>query len=210
MVSYQGQALADEYRAEIQALRKRDPHSENSHSLTLAAARQLFRMMAIKDEYEVARLYSDGEFQRKIEAQFEGDFELRFNMAPPLLAKRDPDTGDLQKQAYGPWMMKAFGLLAKLRGLRGSALDVFGYTAERKRERQDLAEFRAMLAEFAGGLDDGNYAAAVEAVDDTRRLRGYGHVKDRNRERVLAQRDVFMKRFQGDVSEETVQFVNAA
>nr|WP_240500229.1 DUF6537 domain-containing protein [Halioglobus japonicus] len=167
-------------------------------------------MMAIKDEYEVARLYSDGEFQRKIEAQFEGDFELRFNMAPPLLAKRDPDTGDLQKQAYGPWMMKAFGLLAKLRGLRGSALDVFGYTAERKRERQDLAEFRAMLAEFAGGLDDGNYAAAVEAVDDTRRLRGYGHVKDRNRERVLAQRDVFMKRFQGDVSEETVQFVNAA
>ncbi|QFU74879.1 indolepyruvate ferredoxin oxidoreductase family protein [Halioglobus maricola] len=210
LADYQNQALADSYLAEISALRSRDPRADERTSFTLAAAKQLFRMMAIKDEYEVARLYTDGEFQRKLAAQFEGDFELRFNMAPPLLAKKDPETGELQKQEFGPWMMKAFAVLARLRRLRGSSLDIFGYTAERKREKQDLADFRAMLQEFSGDLESGDYAAAEEAVADTRRLRGYGHVKDRNREMVLAQREVFMQRFRGDVAEDTVQFVNAA
>jgi len=176
----------------------------------LAAARQLYRLMAIKDEWEVARLYSDGDFQRKLEERFEGDFQLRFNLAPPLLSKRDPDSGELRKQEYGPWVMTAFKWLAHFRGLRGSALDVFGYTEERRQERQDLSEFQALLGELSADLDKGDYAAAVELVNDTSRLRGYGHVKDRNRERVLAQREILLRRFRGEAEQDMVRVVEAA
>ena len=98
--------------------------------MSMAVAWQLFRLMSCKDEYEVARLYTDGEFQRKLEARFEGDFELRFNMAPPLLARRDPSSGELIKREFGPWMLTLFKWLAPLRRLRGTPLDIFGYSAE--------------------------------------------------------------------------------
>jgi indolepyruvate ferredoxin oxidoreductase len=210
LASYQDAAYATRYRRQIEALRAVDPRAEEPGSLTLAAARQLYRMMAIKDEYEVARLYTDGDFQRKLAARFEGDYQLRFNLAPPLLAKRNPDTGELIKQEFGPWVMTAFRILAKLRRLRGTALDVFGYTAERRQERRDLADFSALLETLTAGIAEGDYAAAVEVVNDTARLRGYGHVKDRNRERVLAQREVLLRRFRGEVGEDMVRVVEAA
>lgn len=210
LASYQDAAYAARYRRQIEALRARDPKAAEPGSLTLAAARQLYRMMAIKDEYEVARLYTDGEFQRKLAARFEGDYQLRFNLAPPLLARRNPDTGELIKQEFGPWVMSAFSILAKLRRLRGTALDVFGYTAERRQERRDLADFSTLLETLSAGIAEGDYAAAVEVVNDTARLRGYGHVKDRNRERVLAQREVLLRRFRGEVGEDMVRVIEAA
>jgi indolepyruvate ferredoxin oxidoreductase len=110
-----------------------------------AVARGLFKLMACKDEYEVARLYTDGTFARRLGEHLEGKVKLECHLAPPLLAERDPATGHLKKRSYGPWMLRAFQLLAKLRFLRGSALDPFGHTAERKRERALIREYTALI-----------------------------------------------------------------
>ena len=119
-------------------------------------ARYLFKLMAYKDEYEVARLYADGAFQKQVAATFEptsasGEkLRYEFHLAPPLLAKRDPDTGVPRKISFGPWMMSAFGLLAKLKGLRGTAFDIFGYSEERRTERRLIGDYEALLDGDAG------------------------------------------------------------
>lgn len=123
-----------------------------STALTEAVARYYFKLLAYKDEYEVARLYTSGEFQRRLQQQFEGDYQVRFHLAPPLFARKDAQ-GRLLKKEYGPWMFKAFGLLAKLRFLRGGAFDVFGYTAERRGERQLIADYESTLAQLLPSLD---------------------------------------------------------
>src|SRR5690606_11707363 len=148
--------------------------------LAEAVARYLFKLMAYKDEYEVARLYTDGSFERQVAEQFEGDYKLEFNFAPPLLAKRDPETGHLKKQAFGPWMMAAFRWLAKARGLRGTALDVFGYSAERRTERGLIGDYEAVLGEIVETLTPENHELAVEIARVPERIRGYGHVKQRH------------------------------
>ncbi|MBB6598092.1 indolepyruvate ferredoxin oxidoreductase family protein [Luteimonas sp. MC1825] len=141
-----------------------------------AVARYFFKLMAYKDEYEVARLYTSGEFKRRLEQQFEGDYTLQFHLAPPLLAKRNAN-GELQKQAFGPWMLTAFGVLAKLRGLRGTALDVFGYTEERRMERALIDDYERTVGGLLDGLDSGNIALAAEIASIPEHIRGYGHVK---------------------------------
>ncbi|PLW69802.1 indolepyruvate ferredoxin oxidoreductase family protein [Pseudohalioglobus lutimaris] len=205
---YQSTAYADVYSKALEAIRGADPRALEPNSITINAARQLYRLMAYKDEYEVARLYSDGEFRRKLEARFEGDFELRFNLAPPLLSRRDALTGELIKREFGPWVQFAFKWLAKFRGLRGTPLDVFGYTAERRQERQDVADYRKLLDSVLAEVDSGNYSVAVELAASVEKLRGYGHVKDRNREQVLEEQAGLLRRLRGE--EEVVRFVNAA
>jgi indolepyruvate ferredoxin oxidoreductase len=207
---YQNAAYGQLYQQQVARLRAADPHGDEEDSLTLAVAQQLYRLMAIKDEYEVARLYTDGEFRRKLESRFEGDFELRFNLAPPLLAKRDPNTGHLLKQEFGPWMMRAFSWLARLRFLRGTALDVFGYSAERHREHADLAEYRQLLDTLLAGLEESNYAAALELARLSAKLRGFGHVKDRNRELLAPARERLLREFRGEKSAEVVKLVEVA
>ena len=135
--------------------------------------------MAYKDEYEVARLYTSGEFKRRLEQQFEGDYKLYFHLAPPLLAKKNAN-GELVKREYGPWVFTAFGLLAKLRGLRGTALDVFGYTDERRGERALIGEYEQTVASLFGKLDSGNVDLAAEIASIPEHIRGYGHVKHAN------------------------------
>jgi indolepyruvate ferredoxin oxidoreductase len=147
--------------------------------LTEAVARYYAKLMAYKDEYEVARLYTDGDFTKKIADMFEGDFSLNFNLAPPLLAKRDPVTGHLRKAAYGPWMFRAFKLLAKFKGLRGGALDVFGYSAERRMERELITEYEKVIAEILAGLNENNYDHAIALAQIPEQIRGFGHVKER-------------------------------
>jgi indolepyruvate ferredoxin oxidoreductase len=176
----------------------------------MAVARQLYRLMACKDEYEVARLYSDGEFLRKLESRFEGDYELRFNLAPPLLSKRDPNTGHLIKREFGPWVMQTFSLLARLRFLRGTAFDVFGYSAERRRERADLQAYRQLLDTLVAGLDGSNYAAALELARLPAKLRGFGHVKDRNRELLAPRREELLREFRGQRAADMVSIVEIA
>jgi indolepyruvate ferredoxin oxidoreductase len=147
------------------------------NKLSTAVARYYFKLMAYKDEYEVARLYTDGRFVEQLKSQFEGDFTLKFNMAPPLFAKKDAK-GRMLKAEFGSWMWTAMKLLAKLKGLRGGALDVFGYTAERKMERALVGEYREMVEALLAGLDAGNHATAVELANLPEQIRGFGHVKE--------------------------------
>ncbi len=148
-----------------------------STALTEAVARYYFKLMAYKDEYEVARLYTSGEFKRRIEQQFEGDYTIHFNLAPPLFAKRDAD-GHLVKKEYGPWMFTAFGFLAKLKFLRGGALDIFGKTEERRMERQLIVDYAKTMEELIAALDSHNVELAAQIASVPEHIRGYGHVKE--------------------------------
>lgn len=147
--------------------------------LTEAVAKYLFKLMAYKDEYEVARLYTDGKFQKKIADMFEGDYAVHFHLAPPLFAKHDAQ-GHLIKQHYGPWMMKVFGVLAKMKSLRGTMFDIFGYTAERRTERALVAGYQQTIQQLLPLLNAGNLASAVAVASVPEDIRGYGHVKERH------------------------------
>ncbi|HEX7436922.1 MAG TPA: DUF6537 domain-containing protein, partial [Caldimonas sp.] len=134
---------------------------------------------AYKDEYEVARLYTDGSFRRRLAAQFEGDYTVNYHLAPPLTAKRN-EKGELVKQKFGPWMLTGFKVLAKLKGLRGTAFDIFGRTEERKTERALIGEYRASIEELLRTLSAANLPLAVEVARIPEEIRGYGHVKERH------------------------------
>jgi indolepyruvate ferredoxin oxidoreductase len=183
LTDYQNAAWAGRYRRLVDEVRKVEAEKTRGQTgLTEAVARYFFKLMAYKDEYEVARLHSDPAFRQKLEAQFEGPFKLRFHLAPPLLAKRDPATGELRKAEYGPWVMSAFKVLARLRFLRGTALDVFGYTQERRTERALIGEYEAAIAELLARLELGNHGLAVRIASIPEEIRGYGHVKERHLE----------------------------
>ncbi len=178
LTAYQDAAYAESYAALVAEVERAEGRLTKDRSLTVAAARSLFKLMAYKDEYEVARLYTDGTFERKLRDQFDGDVRLTFHLAPPAVAGRDPQTGHLRKRAFGPWMMTAFRLLARLRRLRGTAFDPFGRTAERRMERRLAAEFATILREIAAGLTRDNLALAIRIAEMPMAVRGYGHIKD--------------------------------
>src|SRR5262249_22321097 len=149
-------------------------------ALAEAAARYLYKLMAYKDEYEVARLHSDPAFLAKLDAQFKNGYSVKYNLAPPTISKRDPITGELQKRPFGPWMLSAFRPLAKSRGMRGGALDFFAKTEERRQERQLIEDYVKQLDEICAKLSPANHAAAVALASVPDEIRGYGHVKERN------------------------------
>lgn len=180
LVKYQDTAYAERFRRIVEEAFAAETKLGAGSGYALAVARNLYKLMAIKDEYEVARLYTDGEFLQKLEAQFEPGFKLEFNLAPPLFARRDKATGELQKRAYGPWIMNALKALAAVRGIRGSLIDVFSYTAERRMERRLLDEYILLIRDTTGKLTAGNHAGAVELANWPSMIRGYGHVKDRH------------------------------
>src|SRR5206468_4935857 len=138
------------------------------------------KLLAYKDEYEVGRLYAEAAFAAGLEQQFEGNYRLKFHLAPPLLAQRDPKTGHLIKQEFGPWMLPAFRMLAKLKFLRGTALDIFGYSEERRTERKLIADYEALLGEITGKLAPENHHIAVGLANIPEKIRGFGHVKARH------------------------------
>jgi indolepyruvate ferredoxin oxidoreductase len=184
---YQSAAYAQRYRDAVAAIRNAETKLARGFSgLAEAVARNLFTLMAYKDEYEVARLYSDGAFLKKLQRQFDGDFTLDYHLAPPLLARRDPATGEPRKRAFGPWMRHVFKLLTRLKPLRGSALDMFGYAQERRMERRLIAEYEAVLRELAASLTPHNHALAVEIASLPAKIRGFGHIKARNAETAKA------------------------
>jgi indolepyruvate ferredoxin oxidoreductase len=152
--------------------------------------------MAYKDEYEVARLHSDPAFLAKVAAQFEGDYTLNYHLAPPLTAKKN-DKGELQKSKFGPWMLSGFRLLAKLKSLRGTALDPFGKTHERKTERALIGEYRAAIDEVLAGLSPANLPLALSIARIPEEIRGYGHVKDRHLAAVWPKWDALMAEWRG-------------
>ncbi|WP_395403473.1 indolepyruvate ferredoxin oxidoreductase family protein [Pseudoduganella sp. UC29_106] len=180
LTAYQDMAYAKKYIEFVEQVKAAESKlGVKSLKLTEAVARYFYKLMAYKDEYEVARLHSDPAFREKIAGMFEGDYKVKFHLAPPLLAKKDKD-GHLVKQEFGPWMMKAFGVLAKFKGLRGTALDIFGYTEERKMERALIGEYRDTIAALLPKLTAENHATAVAIARIPEDIRGYGHVKERH------------------------------
>ncbi|RFF45486.1 indolepyruvate ferredoxin oxidoreductase family protein [Xanthomonas campestris] len=178
LTEYQDAAYAQQYRALVERVRTHEAQrAPGSTALSAAVARYAFKLMAYKDEYEVARLYTRGDFQRRVQQQFEGDYQLRFHLAPPLFAKKDAN-GQPIKREYGPWMFSAFKLLARLKFLRGGKLDVFGYTAERRGERQLIADYLATVNTLLQRLDNDNVGLAAQIASIPEHIRGYGHVKD--------------------------------
>jgi indolepyruvate ferredoxin oxidoreductase len=207
LVGYQDEAYASRYLALIAKVRDVEAKLASSSKLVLteAVARYWFKLLAYKDEYEVARLYTDPAFMEKIDAQFEADekngpITLRFHLAPPLFSKRD-DQGHLIKRQYGPWMMKAFGVLAKMKGLRGTAFDVFGRTEERRAERALIKEYESTIALMLAKLDASNLAAAVAVASVPEEIRGYGHVKEANMTKAAAKREALLSAFKAPVQE---------
>jgi indolepyruvate ferredoxin oxidoreductase len=178
LTRYQDAAYAARYQALVDramtAERTRMPGMEG---FALAVARNYAKLLAYKDEYEVARLYSDGRFDHRLGEQFEGGFKLKIHLAPPLWAQRDAVTGQLKKRSYGNWVLRAFPLLAKLKFLRGTAFDPFGRSAERIEERGLIAEYEAMIDELIGALSPANHAPAIALAALPQTIRGYGHVK---------------------------------
>jgi indolepyruvate ferredoxin oxidoreductase len=180
LVAYQDAAYAGRYRALVDKVRHaEEARCKGAAALTEAVARYYYKLLAYKDEYEVARLYTDGEFRTELEKRFKGG-RLKFHLAPPLLSSRDPVTGHLRKRAYGPWMMRAFEVLAKLKLLRGTAFDPFGYSAERKQERALVREYEQTIQDVLAGLNAANHSLAVEIASVPQMIRGFGHVKDRH------------------------------
>ncbi|SFO82339.1 indolepyruvate ferredoxin oxidoreductase [Ectopseudomonas composti] len=176
LTAYQNAAYAERYRELVERVRKVDTDAQQH--LSKAVARYYFKLLAYKDEYEVARLYSDATFRKQLEAQFEGDYQLQFHLAPSWLSKPDAVTGQPRKRSFGPWMLKAFGVLARFKFLRGSALDPFGHSAERRLERELIEEYEANVAYLLGELNAGNYRTAVALAEIPEQVRGYGHVKE--------------------------------
>ena len=181
LTEYQNLAYAQTYSAFVAQVKAAESKIANGKPLRLteAVAKYLFKLMAYKDEYEVARLYTNGKFEEKVAALFEGDYAIHFHLAPPLFAKRDQQ-GHLIKQQFGPWMMKAFGLLAKMKSLRGTAFDVFGYTEERKMERALPLEYVRTISRLLPLLSEENLGQALAIASIPEDIRGYGHVKERH------------------------------
>jgi indolepyruvate ferredoxin oxidoreductase len=177
LTEYQDSAYAASYAALVAQVRNAEAALGLGNKLATAVAKYLFKLMAYKDEYEVARLYTDGRFMDKLKEQFDGDFTLKFNLAPPLLSKKD-GKGHLIKAQYGSWVWHAFKLLAKCKTVRGTRLDIFGYTAERRMERQLIADYRATILSLLDSLNAGNLATAIEIASLPEKIRGFGHVKE--------------------------------
>jgi len=189
LTDYQDAAYAAKYKALVDKVRSAEQtKAPGQTALTAAVARYAFKLMAYKDEYEVARLYTSGEFEKQIKSTFDGDYKIHFNLAPPTFAKKDAD-GHLIKREFGPWMFRAFKLLAKFKGLRGGALDFFGKTAERKMERQLIADYFATVDELLSKLDRNNLKLAVDIAEIPEIIRGYGHIKEANFAKAAAKRE---------------------
>jgi indolepyruvate ferredoxin oxidoreductase len=216
LTGYQDAAYAARYRGLIEKVRVREAGILPGQSaLSESVARNLFKLMAYKDEYEVARLYADGAFRQQLAATFEPDsasgqkLRFEFHLAPPLLARRDPNTGLPRKMSFGPWMMGAFGLLSKLKGLRGTAFDLFGYTQERKTERKLVADYEALLSEILTKLAPENHALCVALAAIPEKIRGFGHVKERHLKQAKAEEAELLVRLR-DGSEAALAMPKAA
>ncbi len=180
LIAFQDEAYAKRYAEVIKRVVAGEQKAVSSSALAEAAARYLYKLMAYKDEFEVARLHTDPAFLAELDAQFPHGYSVKYNLAPPLLSKTDPVTGHPQKKQYGEWMFKAFKRLAGLKRFRGSSLDVFGKTEERQTERKLIEEYIQLLDRILARLNPVNHAAAVALASVPDEIRGFGHVKEKN------------------------------
>ncbi|HTS23981.1 MAG TPA: indolepyruvate ferredoxin oxidoreductase family protein [Casimicrobiaceae bacterium] len=181
LIDYQDEAYARRYADVVKRVVAAEARAVPGQSaLAEAAARYLYKLMAYKDEYEVARLHTDPAFLAQLDAMFKHGYTVKYNLAPPAISKRDPVTGHLIKQQFGPWMRSAFSMLRRFKGLRGGSLDYFGKTEERRHERQMIEDYIRELDEICANLSPANHAAAVALASIPDEIRGYGHVKEKS------------------------------
>ncbi|MEQ9491573.1 MAG: indolepyruvate ferredoxin oxidoreductase family protein [Alphaproteobacteria bacterium] len=200
--AYQDDAYARRYKDLVVRVQKAESVvAPQSETLSTAVARAYHKLLAYKDEYEVARLYTDGRFDRDLRRQFDGDYKLRFHLAPPLLTRIDPETGERNKRAFGPWILPVFRLLASMKGLRGSRWDVFGYQAERRMERQLIADYDALIEKLLDGLTRENLPVATELAGLPLKQRGFGHIKERAVSETEAEKKRLLARFEAPSSQ---------
>ncbi len=198
LAAWQDAAYAERYGALVERVRAAEARvAPGTTLLTEAVARGYAKLLAYKDEYEVARLYTESDFLARIDEQFEGDYKLVFHLAPPTLADKDAD-GKLVKKAYGPWMLKAMRVLAKCRGLRGSVLDPFARSADRKLDRALIAEYEAAVEEILARLTRSNLETAVALAALPEQIRGFGHVRERHVEHVRMRRAALIAALRGE------------
>src|SRR5690606_32664710 len=196
LTDYQNAAYAERYRSLVDKVRRvEEARTPGMSGLAEAVARNYFKLLAYKDEYEVARLYTDGTFAARLNREFTGDYRLEFHLAPPLLAQRDPVTGHLRKRAFGQWMLTAFRLLARLRFLRGTAFDIFGRTEERRRERALISEYETLVNEIADNLATTNHDLAVALAQIPDRIRGFALVEERTLAAEMQEEARLLERF---------------
>jgi indolepyruvate ferredoxin oxidoreductase len=200
LTAYQNAAYAQRFRDLVDRVRAAEAPLGKA-VLTEAVARSLFKLMAYKDEYEVARLHAETGFREKVAAQFEGDFKIHYHLAPPLTSKHD-EKGELVKRKFGPATIHLFRVLAKFKGLRGGALDVFGRSEERRTERALIAEYTQTVQELLAGLTAGNHAQAVDLARLPEQIKGYGHVKARNLAAVRPQWDALLQQWRAGGAQE--------
>jgi len=191
---YGNAGYADRYRALVGRAESAEAQLGSGRLLSEAVAKNYAKLLAYKDEYEVARLYTAPAFQKRLADTFEGPYELEFNLAPPLLSKRN-ERGELVKRPFGAWMQFAFRVLTRFRFLRGTPFDPFGYTAERKSERQLIARYEAILDEVLRSLGAHNQAVAVELASAPDQVRGFGHVKALSIEKAQRRWDELLEMF---------------
>jgi indolepyruvate ferredoxin oxidoreductase len=208
LTRYQNAAYAKRYRAKVEQVRALD--TADDLALSKAVARYYFKLLAYKDEYEVARLYSEPEFRQQLEAQFEGDYKLQFHLAPAWLAKRDSTTGEPRKRELGPWVLNAFNVLAKLKFLRGTPLDVFGYGHDRRVERELISEYERNLDGLLAQLKPSNYRTAVAIAALPELIRGYGPVKERSIAKARQQEKVLKEQLNRGDEVQTVRLFEPA
>ncbi len=181
LTQYQNAAYATRYQSLVDKVRAREAAlMGQSGALSEAVAQYYFKLLAYKDEYEVARLFTDPAFRERLDAAFEGKFKIEFNLAPPILLGRNPATGRYKKRKFGSWMMPVFHVLAKMKCLRGTSFDVFGYGAHRRLERKLIADYEQMIDEILLGLTPSNHAVAVKLAELPEQIRGFDTVKDGN------------------------------
>ena len=195
--AYQSEAYAQRYVKAVNAIRERESQLSGELTLTPAVAKNLAKLMAYKDEYEVARLHTDPAFKARLREQFEGepgkDYRVMYHLAPPALSGN-------RKRTFGPWVEWVFRVLAPMKRLRGTSLDVFGKTVERRMERALVGEYFDLVNELSQSLDERNREVAVQLAALPDEIRGYGHVKTRNAERVARKRETLLSQYRSGVS----------
>jgi indolepyruvate ferredoxin oxidoreductase len=197
LTDYQNAAYARRYRDLVaKAIQVEGEKAPGRTGFAEAVARNLFKLMAYKDEYEVARLFTDGTFRKQIDSTFEpGTMRFEFHLAPPLLARMDKTTGEARKMSFGPWLLRAFGALKHFKALRGTPFDPFGYTSERKMERRLIVDYETLLGEIFTKLNTDNHPLAVGLAVIPEKIRGFGHVKARHLRAAKADEAALLEQF---------------
>jgi indolepyruvate ferredoxin oxidoreductase len=200
LTDWQNAAYAERYQQFVRNIARIEHERTGEDRFSREVAVSLFKLMAFKDEYEVARLYTETGFLDTLKERFTGDFSPRFHLAPPLLARKDAN-GHLVKKTYGPWMLNAMRWLAKARVVRGTLLDPFRYTAISRADRQAIADYEVLVSRLVGELDTRRRPLAQELARLPQTVRGFGHVKDRNAEIALEKQAELLARWELPVSE---------